>query len=104
MKINGERLGLAPGRKKTAFIMCNPENPENATRQTEKAISNLSGVYDILTIEQYYCPDTMILGIAVENVADCDMVYLCKGWQMNRCSLAVFEVARIYNKTIIFED
>lgn len=85
--------------------MCNTGNADNAIRQINNAREYLREQYDTVSISphQLLWPENDIIGIAAGNAAKCDTVYLCKGWQMCKCSLSVFEIARIYNKTIIFE-
>lgn len=41
------------------------------------------------------------MGKDIEALIDCDAVYLAPGWQGSKGCLAEFEVARVYEKTII---
>ncbi len=105
MDMKDKMCELAGNERKKAFIMCNTHNPANAARQIEAAREYLSDQYDVSSIDkQLYWPEEGVMGVASENTVRCDVVYLCKGWQMCRCSHAVFEIAMIFNKTIILED
>lgn len=39
----------------------------------------------------------------IEALLECDVVYMCKGWQNSKGCLAEFAVAKIYGKEIIME-
>lgn len=43
------------------------------------------------------------MGNDIEALLECDAIYLCEGWQNSKGCMAEFEVARIYNKQILFE-
>lgn len=43
------------------------------------------------------------MGNDIEALLECDVVYMCKGWQNSKGCMAEFEVARIYGKEIIME-
>ena len=43
------------------------------------------------------------MGNDIEALLECDAIYLCRGWQNSKGCMAEFEVARIYNKQILFE-
>ena len=43
------------------------------------------------------------MGKDIEALLECDAIYLCEGWQNSKGCMAEFEVARIYNKQILFE-
>ena len=44
------------------------------------------------------------MGKDIEALLECDAIYLCEGWQNSKGCMAEFEVARIYNKQILFEE
>lgn len=53
------------------------------------------------------CPDSdkpysYFMGKDIEALLECDAIYLCEGWQNSKGCMAEFEVARIYNKQILF--
>ena len=55
------------------------------------------------------CPETdkpysYYMGKDIEALLECDAIYLCEGWQNSKGCMAEFEVARIYNKQILFEE
>ena len=43
------------------------------------------------------------MGNDIEALLECDAIFLCEGWQNSKGCMAEFEVARIYNKQILFE-
>ena len=43
------------------------------------------------------------MGNDIEALLECDAIYMCEGWQNSKGCMAEFEVARIYNKQILFE-
>jgi hypothetical protein len=43
------------------------------------------------------------MGKDIEGLLDCDAVYFCKGWQNSKGCNAEFEIAKIYNKQILFD-
>ena len=54
------------------------------------------------------CPDSdrpysYYMGKDIEALLECDAIFLCEGWQNSKGCMAEFEVARIYNKQILFE-
>lgn len=54
------------------------------------------------------CPDSdkpysYFMGKDIEALLECDVIYMCKGWQNSKGCMAEFEVARIYGKEIIME-
>ena len=44
------------------------------------------------------------MGNDIEALLECDAIFLCEGWQNSKGCMAEFEVARIYNKQILFEE
>ena len=48
-------------------------------------------------------PYSYYTGKDIEALLECDAIYLCSGWQNSKGCMAEFEVARIYNKQILFE-
>ena len=48
-------------------------------------------------------PYSYYMGKDIEALLECDAIYLCEGWQNSKGCMAEFEVARIYNKEIMFE-
>ena len=48
-------------------------------------------------------PYSYYMGKDIEALLECDAIYLCEGWQNSKGCMAEFEVARIYNKQILFE-
>ena len=55
------------------------------------------------------CPEpdksySYYMGKDIEALLECDAIYLCEGWQNSKGCMAEFEVARIYNKQILFEQ
>ena len=44
------------------------------------------------------------MGNDIEALLECDAIYMCEGWQNSKGCMAEFEVARIYNKQILFEE
>lgn len=54
------------------------------------------------------CPEadksySYYMGKDIEALLECDVVYMCKGWQNSKGCLAEFAVAKIYGKEIIME-
>ena len=49
-------------------------------------------------------PYSYYMGKDIEALLECDDIYLCEGWQNSKGCMAEFEVARIYNKQILFEE
>ena len=49
-------------------------------------------------------PYSYYMGKDIEALLECDVIYLCKGWQNSKGCMAEFEVARIYGKEIMFEQ
>ena len=47
-------------------------------------------------------PYSYYMGKDIEALLECDAIFLCEGWQNSKGCMAEFEVARIYNKHIIF--
>ena len=43
------------------------------------------------------------MGNDIEALLECDVIYMCEGWQNSKGCMAEFEVARIYGKEIMFE-
>ena len=43
------------------------------------------------------------MGNDIEAIINCDAVYFVKGWQSSKGCTAEYEIARIYDKEIIFE-
>ena len=48
-------------------------------------------------------PYSYYMGKDIEALLECDAIYMCEGWQNSKGCMAEFEVARIYNKQILFE-
>ena len=48
-------------------------------------------------------PYSYYMGKDIEALLECDAIFLCEGWQNSKGCMAEFEVARIYNKQILFE-
>ena len=48
-------------------------------------------------------PYSYYMGKDIEALLECDAIYLCEGWQNSKGCMAEFEVARIYDKQILFE-
>ena len=48
-------------------------------------------------------PYSYYMGKDIEALLECDVIFLCEGWQNSKGCMAEFEVAKIYNKKIIIE-
>ena len=48
-------------------------------------------------------PYSSYMGRAIEALLECDAVYFIRGWQTSEGCNAEFEVAKIYNKKLMFE-
>ena len=48
-------------------------------------------------------PYSYYMGKDIEALLECDAIYLCEGRQNSKGCMTEFEVARIYNKQILFE-
>lgn len=74
-----------------------------------KSKLNFCGLSIIKVITPFdVCPEadkpySYYMGKDIEALLECDVVYMCKGWQNSKGCLAEFEVARIYSKEIMFE-
>ena len=47
------------------------------------------------------CSCSFYLGKTIEALIDCDAIYLAPGWHGSKGCTAEYEVARVFNKTII---
>ena len=50
-----------------------------------------------------YAPYSFHMGKDIEALLECDAVYFIRGWQTSKGCNAEFEVAKIYNKKLMFE-
>ena len=63
---------------------------------------------DVITLFDV-CPEpdkpySYYMGKDIEALLECDAIFLCEGWQNSKGCMTEFEVARIYNKQILFEE
>lgn len=74
-----------------------------------KSKLNFCGLSIIKVITPFdVCPEadkpySYYMGKDIDALLECDVVYMCKGWQNSKDCLAEFAVAKIYGKEIIME-
>lgn len=74
-----------------------------------KSKLNFCGLSIIKVITPFdVCPEadkpySYYMGKDIDALLECDVVYMCKGWQNSKGCLAEFAVAKIYGKEIIME-
>lgn len=57
--------------------------------------------FDVCTEENK--PYSYYMGRDIEALLECEIVFFSKGWQQSRGCRAEYEIAKIYDKEIIFE-
>lgn len=63
--------------------------------------------YDVVTpfdiIKSLSTPYNECMGKCIEALLDCDMIYLCRGWQGSLGCKAEMQIAVIYDKEVMTE-
>ena len=68
---------------------------------------------DGICVHNYECEEPKViknfnrvwyLGKAIETLADCDLVYFCKGWENHKGCRIEYDVCKLYMIPMVFED
>jgi hypothetical protein len=91
-------------KKRKVYICIATDLPNGLMRlRLEKAKENIEKVNDIPVMPLTEKGRRMKLGRQIDLMLCADLVYFGRGWQNSKECMAVFEVARVYEKKMMFE-
>lgn len=87
-----------------------PESEIRATKAKAEKKLNAMGIEVLNTFFEDY-PQAVgknvpltFLSRALSRMADCDLVYFCKGWEKNRGCLVEHQAAMMYGLALMYEE
>ncbi len=91
-------------KRRKVYICIATDQPDSLMRlRIDKAKVEIRKVNDIPVLPLTEKGRKMKLGRQIEQMMDADLVYFGRGWQNSKECTAVFEVAKVYEKKMMFE-